>query len=132
MIDAIELKRNFDNGEAVSGVNFRVHHGEIFGLLGPNGAGKNDHHPLTHRSDQPQGGRAIVDGCDVVNDRACLIERIGVVLMSRICTSVSYLLSASGLIAGSITCRKAGLMKYWILSVCASVPKARYAHSRAA
>ena len=40
MIHAIDLRRNFKDIEAVSGVNFRVHHGEIFGLLGPNGAGK--------------------------------------------------------------------------------------------
>jgi ABC-2 type transport system ATP-binding protein len=35
-----ELVKNYGNFEAVKGISFDVHEGEIFGLLGPNGAGK--------------------------------------------------------------------------------------------
>ncbi len=43
-IEVRDLKRVFKRGSgtffALSGVNFYVYWGEIFGLLGPNGAGK--------------------------------------------------------------------------------------------
>jgi len=35
-----DLRKSYDNVEALKGVSFSVDHGEIFGLLGPNGAGK--------------------------------------------------------------------------------------------
>jgi ABC-2 type transport system ATP-binding protein len=79
MINAIDLRRSFNDNEAVSGVSFRVHHGEIFGLLGPNGAGKTTTIRLLTGQIDPNGGRAVVAGCDVVKDRSRLKERIGVV-----------------------------------------------------
>jgi ABC-2 type transport system ATP-binding protein len=79
MIDAIDLRRSFKDLEAVAGISFRVHHGDIFGLLGPNGAGKTTTIRLLTGQLDPNGGRAVVAGCDVVKDRARLKERIGVV-----------------------------------------------------
>ncbi len=41
MIEARGLKKVFGDGtKAVTGVDFQIAEGEIFGLLGPNGAGK--------------------------------------------------------------------------------------------
>jgi ABC-2 type transport system ATP-binding protein len=79
MIDAIDLRRSFKDLEAVAGISFRVHHGDIFGLLGPNGAGKTTTIRLLTGQLDPNGGRAVVAGCAVVKDRARLKERIGVV-----------------------------------------------------
>jgi ABC-2 type transport system ATP-binding protein len=56
-----------------------LHHGEIFGLLGPNRAGKTTTIRLLSGQIDPNGGRAMVAGCDVVKDRPRLKERIGVV-----------------------------------------------------
>ncbi|HLM50846.1 MAG TPA: ATP-binding cassette domain-containing protein, partial [Solirubrobacteraceae bacterium] len=43
MTDAIEVRdlhKRYGELDAVRGVDFTVHRGEVFGLLGPNGAGK--------------------------------------------------------------------------------------------
>lgn len=79
MIEATDLRRNFGRKEAVAGISFSVRRGEIFGLLGPNGAGKTTTIRLLTGQIDPDGGRAMVAGCDIVKDRARLKERIGVV-----------------------------------------------------
>jgi len=42
MIKVSNLKKSYNTFQAVKGISFQVHEGEIFGLLGPNGAGKNE------------------------------------------------------------------------------------------
>jgi ABC-2 type transport system ATP-binding protein len=79
MIDAVELRRNFNGKEAVYVVSFRVHQGEIFGLHGPNIAGKTTTIRLLSGHINQSGGRAVVAGNDVVKDREKSKERIGVV-----------------------------------------------------
>jgi ABC-2 type transport system ATP-binding protein len=53
---------------AVDGLGFRVHAGEVFGLLGPNGAGKTTTVGVLTTRVLPTGGRALVQGVDVVAD----------------------------------------------------------------
>ncbi len=79
MIEAVDLRRSFNGKEAVSGVNFSVQRGEIFGLLGPNGAGKTTTIRMLTGQINPSGGHASVAGCDVVKDRDSLKTRVGVV-----------------------------------------------------
>lgn len=79
MIEARDLRRSFGTKEAVAGISFTTHMGEIFGLLGPNGAGKTTTIRMLTGQIEPSGGSAVVAGCDVVKERARLKERIGVV-----------------------------------------------------
>jgi ABC-2 type transport system ATP-binding protein len=57
-------RRNAPN--AVDGLSFTVHPGEVFGLLGPNGAGKTTTVGVLTTRVRPTSGRALVHGVDVV------------------------------------------------------------------
>ena len=66
--------------QAVRGVSFDVHAGEIFGLLGPNGAGKTTTLECILGLRQPDGGTITVCGFDVRQRPREVRQRIGAVL----------------------------------------------------
>jgi ABC-2 type transport system ATP-binding protein len=63
---------------AVDGVTFRMHQGEIFGLLGPNGAGKTTTIGVLTTSVLPTSGSASIMGVDVAQDPIGIKQRIAV------------------------------------------------------
>ena len=74
-----ELAKSFDEIEAVSGVDFDVAGGEVFGFLGPNGAGKSTTINMLCTLLKPTAGRAWVAGHDVVEERDDVRRHIGLV-----------------------------------------------------
>src|SRR4051812_32273742 len=62
---------------AVDDVSFECVPGAIFGLLGPNGAGKTTTLRILSTVLRPTGGRALVDGYDVMTDPEKVRARIG-------------------------------------------------------
>ncbi len=68
-----------DAPDAVAGIDFAVHHGEIFGLLGPNGAGKTTTIGVITTRVRPTAGTAVVDGFDVARSPVEVKRRIAVV-----------------------------------------------------
>ena len=68
---------------AVDALDLEVGRGELFGLLGPNGAGKTTTIGMLTTRVVPSGGRAYVDGIDVVAEPARAKERIGVVTQTN-------------------------------------------------
>jgi ABC-2 type transport system ATP-binding protein len=80
-----ELTKTYDGGvQAVRGISFDVHEGEIFGLLGPNGAGKTTTLGMLITLVRPSGGQALVDGFDVQTTPLEVRRAIGVVFQDSV------------------------------------------------
>ena len=78
-IEVRGLKKNYDEVEAVRGVEFEVATGEVFGFLGPNGAGKTTTINMLCTLVTPTAGSAAVAGHDVVHERDDVRRNIGLV-----------------------------------------------------
>jgi ABC-2 type transport system ATP-binding protein len=79
-IEAIGLRRQFKDIEAVAGIDLRVLPGEIYGFLGPNGAGKSTTVHMLTTLLPPSGGRATVAGFDVAKQGPQVRASIGAAL----------------------------------------------------
>jgi ABC-2 type transport system ATP-binding protein len=76
------LTKAYNGHEAVRGVSFTVHRGEVFGLLGPNGAGKTTTVEILEGHRDRSGGYVRVLGQDPGDRAADLRSRVGIVLQS--------------------------------------------------
>ena len=89
------LVKNFDEVQAVRGVEFEVATGEVFGFLGPNGAGKTTTINMLCTLVKPTAGSAEVAGHDVVRERDDVRRNIGLVFQDP--TLDGYLTAAQNL-----------------------------------
>jgi ABC-2 type transport system ATP-binding protein len=79
MIEVEQLRKSYGALNAVDGVSFTAHAGEIFGLLGPNGAGKTTTIGCISGLVTPTAGHVRVMGHDVVRDGSAARPALGVV-----------------------------------------------------
>jgi len=77
IISTDALVKRFGEVEALKGVDLAVQPGTVFGLLGPNGAGKTTTVRILTTLLEPDEGRAVVAGFDVVRDAVQLRTVIG-------------------------------------------------------
>jgi ABC-2 type transport system ATP-binding protein len=77
MIEVTELTKNYGTAHALKGISFEVKRGDVLGFLGPNGAGKSTTMKILTGYLLPSGGRATVDGLDVVERSLDVRRRIG-------------------------------------------------------
>jgi ABC-2 type transport system ATP-binding protein len=75
-----DLHKSYGDFEAVKGISFEIHAGEVFGLLGPNGAGKTTTVEVLEGYRRRDRGEVIVLGADPERAGLDWRERIGVVL----------------------------------------------------
>jgi ABC-2 type transport system ATP-binding protein len=78
-ISVRRLTKDFDGIAAVSGIDFEVAQGELFGFLGPNGAGKSTTIKILCTLATPTSGTALIAGHDVVRESDEVRQRIGLV-----------------------------------------------------
>jgi ABC-2 type transport system ATP-binding protein len=72
-----DLRKSFKAVPVLSGINLTVERGTILALLGPNGAGKTTTIRILSTLLRPDGGRAFVNGFDVVRQAAAVRRSIG-------------------------------------------------------
>ena len=77
-----DLVKNYGSFQAVKGISFDVHEGEIFGLLGPNGAGKSTTLEIIETLREKTSGQVTVDGFDLDRQPGEIKKIIGVQLQS--------------------------------------------------
>lgn len=82
MIHVEGLVKKYGNMTAVSGVEFEVKAGEVFGLLGPNGAGKTTTIEMLVGLRKPDSGTATLSGYDIRKQIDKVKEVIGIQLQS--------------------------------------------------
>jgi ABC-2 type transport system ATP-binding protein len=76
------LRKSYGDFEAVRGIEFDVHRGEVFGLLGPNGAGKTTTVEILEGYRERSAGEVAVLGMDPGRRSRSLRARVGIVLQS--------------------------------------------------
>ena len=71
------LTKSFKDVHALRGIDLSVPRGTVLGVLGPNGAGKTTAVRILTTLLLPDGGRAVVEGHDVVRESAAVRRSIG-------------------------------------------------------
>jgi len=77
------LEKRYGKVNAVNGVSFSAKDGRVTGLLGPNGAGKTSTLRMLASLVKPNGGRALIDGIDVLREPRAALRRLGMLPDSR-------------------------------------------------
>lgn len=78
LLEVRDIEKSFGGVQAVRGVSFDVHEGEILGVIGPNGSGKSTLFNCILGQIAPSRGSVAVDGRDVTGLRPSRLNRLGV------------------------------------------------------
>jgi ABC-2 type transport system ATP-binding protein len=82
LLEVRELTVAYGSKVAVESVSVGIRRGEIFGLLGPNGAGKTTTLSAIEGLRRPRSGTVLLNGVDIVRQRALAKAQMGVQLQS--------------------------------------------------
>lgn len=72
-----DIKKSYQDVQAIKGLSFEVEKGEIFGIIGPDGAGKTSLFRILTTLLLADSGTATIDGNDVVKDFKEIRKKVG-------------------------------------------------------
>ena len=78
LLTVSHLAKSFGGVQAVADVSFDLEAGELLALIGPNGAGKSTCFNMLNGQLRPDGGRVMLDACDITGQAPRDIWRLGV------------------------------------------------------
>ncbi|MGY1822411.1 ABC transporter ATP-binding protein [Geodermatophilus sp. SYSU D00079] len=81
-VEVTDLRRRYGSFEAVRGISFEVHAGEVLAVLGVNGAGKTSALEVLEGLAAPSAGSVRVLGRDPQRERAAVRRHLGVLLQA--------------------------------------------------
>src|SRR5574337_504129 len=84
VVSVQDLRKRYGSVEALRGISFEIHRGEVFGLLGPNGAGKTTTIEILEGLRHSDEGTVRVCGLDPARERRELKQRIGAQLQATV------------------------------------------------
>jgi multidrug/hemolysin transport system ATP-binding protein len=84
IIEITNIKKAYENVQAVDGVNFHVKKGQLFAFLGPNGAGKSTTIDMICTLTALDSGKIVVDGHELGKDDEEIRKSIGVVFQDGV------------------------------------------------
>jgi ABC-2 type transport system ATP-binding protein len=114
MLEARGVYKSFGDVNAVDGLSFSAHPGEIFGLIGPNGAGKTTTIRMAMNIIAPDRGEILIKGRRLAEEDKALVgylpEERGLYRKAKVGDMLLYLSALKGLRASEArTC-----MDYWL------------------
>ena len=84
VVEVRDLRKSYGDVQALRGISFEIHKGEVFGLLGPNGAGKTTTIEILEGLRRPDSGSVSVCGFNPDRENMLLKQRIGAQLQSTV------------------------------------------------
>lgn len=78
LLETQRLNKTFGGVHAVQNVNFKIDEGEIVSIIGPNGAGKTSFFNIVSGIFQPDEGRILFDGLNIVHHSPSQIAKAGI------------------------------------------------------
>jgi len=77
VVSVSDIKKSYQDVQALKGVSFEVEKGEIFGIIGPDGAGKTTLFRILTTLLLADSGTATVDGNDIVKEYKEIRRKVG-------------------------------------------------------
>jgi len=77
VVSVSDIKKSYQDVQALKGVSFEVEKGEIFGIIGPDGAGKTTLFRILTTLLLADSGAATVDGNDIVKEYKEIRRKVG-------------------------------------------------------